>query len=283
MHRSGTSLIARLLRTVGGYYGTYLTENSEPKIFQRFNDYILSRIGYSWNTVDSNYDSTYLLNDSMTLRNILNNQNMLWKEFFQNFGHNGMEKKSFRKKPFSYLSLHELLLNKKFPTPTQTAPFWGWKDPRTTLTLTLWLKLFPKSRIIHVIRNGIDSALSLWRRCIEKGDGAPQCNDLIYCFDLWERYVEEGLKWRIFPNHRYHEVRYENILYDPRTYLSDLFSFIDVPLSETAALYESIDSTKLNCNHWEAYPELAEHAAKSRIFQELGYTVDIAGSRSFCK
>ncbi|MBW1793701.1 MAG: sulfotransferase [Deltaproteobacteria bacterium] len=66
-------------------------------------------------------------------------------------------------------------------------PFWGWKDPRTTLTLPLWLKLFPKARIIHVIRNGIDSALSLWRRCKKAGVGAPHCLDLNYCFDLLER------------------------------------------------------------------------------------------------
>ncbi len=36
--------------------------------------------------------------------------------------------------------------------PTPGAP-WGWKDPRTSLTLPLWLQVAPNARIIHVVRN----------------------------------------------------------------------------------------------------------------------------------
>src|SRR5213078_1316124 len=38
---------------------------------------------------------------------------------------------------------------------------WGWKDPRTVFTLPLWLQLFPKAKIINIVRNGVDVASSL--------------------------------------------------------------------------------------------------------------------------
>jgi hypothetical protein len=41
---------------------------------------------------------------------------------------------------------------------------WGWKEPRNTFTLPLWLDIFPKARIIHIYRNGIDVAKSLAKR-----------------------------------------------------------------------------------------------------------------------
>jgi hypothetical protein len=41
---------------------------------------------------------------------------------------------------------------------------WGWKDPRNSITLPVWLKLFPDARVIHIVRNGVDVAESLYRR-----------------------------------------------------------------------------------------------------------------------
>ncbi|MFB6261703.1 MAG: sulfotransferase, partial [Thiohalorhabdaceae bacterium] len=39
--------------------------------------------------------------------------------------------------------------------------YWGWKDPRNTFTLPLWLELFPEARVINVERHGVDVAESL--------------------------------------------------------------------------------------------------------------------------
>jgi hypothetical protein len=38
---------------------------------------------------------------------------------------------------------------------------WGWKDPRNTFLLPLWLTIFPEAKIVHIYRNGIDIAQSL--------------------------------------------------------------------------------------------------------------------------
>jgi hypothetical protein len=44
------------------------------------------------------------------------------------------------------------------------AGVWGWKDPRNTLTLPVWLRLFPDARVLHVHRDPEAAARSLHRR-----------------------------------------------------------------------------------------------------------------------
>ena len=43
---------------------------------------------------------------------------------------------------------------------------WGWKDPRTTITFPIWLQVFPKAKILHILRNGVDVAISIYRRSL---------------------------------------------------------------------------------------------------------------------
>src|SRR5699024_2516440 len=38
---------------------------------------------------------------------------------------------------------------------------WGWKDPRNVYTLPIWLRLFPKAKVIFIKRHGVDVAASL--------------------------------------------------------------------------------------------------------------------------
>lgn len=46
-------------------------------------------------------------------------------------------------------------------------PFWGWKEPRTCLFLDLWERLLPQARFLFLYRHPVDVALSLWRRNID--------------------------------------------------------------------------------------------------------------------
>lgn len=48
--------------------------------------------------------------------------------------------------------------------PKQPVSAWGWKDPRNSLTLPLWLALFPGARVLHVRRDPEAAARSLHRR-----------------------------------------------------------------------------------------------------------------------
>lgn len=45
---------------------------------------------------------------------------------------------------------------------------WGWKDPRTSLTLPAWLELFPTARVLHVRRAPEGAARSLVHRAAQE-------------------------------------------------------------------------------------------------------------------
>jgi hypothetical protein len=48
--------------------------------------------------------------------------------------------------------------------PLQTASAWGWKDPRTSLTLPFWRSAFGPLRTVVVVRNPLEVVTSLHRR-----------------------------------------------------------------------------------------------------------------------
>lgn len=59
------------------------------------------------------------------------------------------------------------------PLPPNYNGPWGWKDPRTSLTLPFWLALFPQARVVHVRRDPEAVADSLYRRAHEWQESAP--------------------------------------------------------------------------------------------------------------
>jgi hypothetical protein len=61
------------------------------------------------------------------------------------------------------------------------APFWGFKDPRTVLTLEMWREAVPDLRVVGTFRHPTSVALSL-----EKRHGGPRKKWL----DLWMLYNE---------------------------------------------------------------------------------------------
>lgn len=44
------------------------------------------------------------------------------------------------------------------------SPVWGWKDPRNTITLPVWLRLIPHLKVVACLRNPLDVARSLNKR-----------------------------------------------------------------------------------------------------------------------
>lgn len=63
-------------------------------------------------------------------------------------------------------------------------PLWGWKDPRSCLTLPFWQQLAPNLRYVVCLRNPVDVAASLERR-----DGMARADGIA----LWKRYVAAAL------------------------------------------------------------------------------------------
>lgn len=274
MHRSGTSMVTRILRQAGGYFGYRLDPNSEAIISLRLNHSFLSYANASWDFFPRGFRTEDLSRNFKVVLCLLSNKNLLWSHFFEFFGRADAEERLLRRHEYQLplLSVTEILnfRNQTHTMVNDAVPFWGWKDPRTTLTLSVWLKIFPDAKVVHVVRSGIDVALSLWRRCHECGEGAPRCLSLPYCFSLWGRYVEEGCKWRSLGEDRYIEVRYEDLLCDPIEGLKPLLSFIGVAPENALVLSKLVRSDRMARGSLKCVEEVVERAKGSKVFRDLG-------------
>lgn len=88
---------------------------------------------------------------------------------------------------------------------------WGWKDPRNTFTLNLWLKHFPKAKVIYVER-GVDAiAKSLQKRNVRPGEVYDKrLDDLNFNRALAEKYQQQASKYDKLGK-RFCSVSYEDL------------------------------------------------------------------------
>jgi hypothetical protein len=95
---------------------------------------------------------------------------------------------------------------------------WGWKDPRTSITLPFWTPLLPDARYVVCLRHPIEAARSL-----ETRDALPLWHGL----RLWLVYTASALL------HTAGQPRlllfYEDALADPAAALETLAAFLDRP------------------------------------------------------
>jgi hypothetical protein len=142
MHRSGTTMITHLLERLGLFMGWLLQENSEALFFVRRNEKLMQVCGGSW----EGPVGVERLMENGGMRRFLAEQllrDMSSVDFLSYLG------------PRRYLACRKVQ-NINFP--------WGWKDPRNSFLLPVWLDIFPRARVIHIFRNGIDVACSLQQR-----------------------------------------------------------------------------------------------------------------------
>jgi hypothetical protein len=136
MHRSGTSLLARILNLIGVDLGPDNVLTTEPVAdnpkgywehheITAISDAILKRHGGSWDEpppLPPGWETAAAIDD---LRH--HAQQLIEDQFGE-------------------------------------AQLWGWKDPRTCLTLPFWQQLLPDMRYIICLRNPVDVARSLEHR-----------------------------------------------------------------------------------------------------------------------
>ena len=133
---------------------------------------------------------------------------------------------------------------------------WGWKDPRNTFTLSIWLDIFPNAKIIHLHRAGMDVALSLrrrgrrelrlqrWYRSLPllhwirpKRGGfvhSLRCDHLDAGLTLWNEYMEQGNRHVAALKHRAFDVSFETLVREPLPTLTALADFCDLPTAKAA-------------------------------------------------
>jgi len=250
MARSGTSLIAGRLNRLGLFLGhNKIGDDEEATFFFRLNAIMLRRLHGEF---DNPAPMRYFLKDSnavaMTVRCL------------------EADVASYR--IISYLGLRQYL---KYRSLQGYDKSWGWKDPLNTITLPLWLKLFPGAKIIYIVRNGVDVAASLvdWhrkivakrerknqsvfkrlslRRNIELSGfkGAARCLFLEGSFSLWEEFVAQAEETLGQIDNARVTVKYENFLADPRSHLSDLCRFCGLETTSEKSMDEAAKSINVN-------------------------------------
>lgn len=229
MHRSGTSMITRMLERLGLLVGRDLEDNHESKFFIGCNRWLIGQSKGSW---------TF----PAATRWLAANDDLL--ELCADY----LRERLSSPATHSYLGWGAYLRGARLvaglPRP------WGWKDPRNTLTLPVWLRVFAAARVVHIYRNGVPVAASLrevarreldrsraqharrmrrgrYRRMLRSGrfSVSPRCLDLAGGFSLWEEYLETAFA-RLEPlGTRALTIRYEDCLADPAGTLARLADF----------------------------------------------------------
>ena len=191
MHRSGTSMIARLLNLCGLYLGDEAeliraAEDNpegfwENRNFVDLNDEILSKLNGAWDVPPKLRQGWETSPEVLPLKNQA-------QELVERFeGHK----------------------------------YWGWKDPRTSITLPFWQQLIPDLKVIVCMRNPLDVARSLARR----GYASE-----IFSFNLWQTYNQKLLE--SVPSNNRIITHYDSYFYDPKAELKRLLEFIGIPITE---------------------------------------------------
>jgi hypothetical protein len=221
MHRSGTSLLCRVLEQLGVFVGRKKERNHEATLFLQINDWLLREAGVTWDRPDGisalTGDAELVRLAAAHVKRVLDSNQLI--------GYLGWWR-SLR---------HRRVQSFDFP--------WGFKDPRTSLTLPVWLAAFPEARVLYIHRTGVDVANSLKVRSeailrdnLENdGPSLPlryrleprprisgnlamslRCLSLEGGFELWKEYCDAAEQTlNELPVSRCHTVGFEEFVRDP--------------------------------------------------------------------
>lgn len=229
--RSGTTLLTQILEKLGVYVGARRTPTFEALFFQGLNKWLLAQAGAN----EDNPEGFRYFLDDLSARTVMTN---------------AIRATLRSPAAISYLGARRYA---RYRSPAALDFPWGWKDPRNTYTLPVWLDLFPLARVIHITRHGVDVANSLktvhdrtiaaverhvtrWRRLYLLYLGvrtAPRRRRLVNtraasldsAFAIWEAYVSLGRQHVTALGPQAFEVRYEDLVEETASVLRDLADF----------------------------------------------------------
>ncbi len=269
MHRSGTSLLSRILDKMGIFMGSSLNIHHEAKYFLDINIWILSRLNSKWDNPPDNLDIDIKINQEIL---------------------NLIDHKLHSISRIKYLGVRNYL---KYKDIRDIDFYWGWKDPRNTFTIDFWLDFFPKAKIIHVYRNPIDVALSLKKReeafiaalknrnfikkvtfFYRKEYIAKELLNIENGIKLWERYISRIKRFEDYYNGKILHIKYEELLLNPYKILTEIASFINIKKSK-----ENLEKIVATIDNARSYNFLKNNELKqcyykikdNPLLKELGY------------
>ncbi len=110
---------------------------------------------------------------------------------------------------------------------------WGFKDPRTCVTLPLYREIFPNARLLHIVRGEADVAESIATNHVKKVAGVARLQDREHWRSLHRQHVarvrEYGPRWSVF-----YEFRYEDFCRHPVDVAREVFKQLELPVTQTA-------------------------------------------------
>jgi hypothetical protein len=275
MHRSGTSMISRMIEALGLFQGKEKDSNNEAFLFQHINDWLLRMSGGAW---DYPRPFGLLLENARVRADAV--------AFIR--------KRLASRHAISFFGRSSVI---NFKTPAAVHVPWGWKDPRNTFTLPLWLNIFPNARVIHVLRHGVDVAASLRERnekILSKALQSPdtkqiiiqnplyrlhhslvsslRCSSLEGGFSLWEEYLcEARTHVKALKDHAI-EFRYEDFLADPIKNLLALVEFCGLRANRESVVRIAEDALTSRAYAYRSKPDLEMFAASVEArLEEFGY------------
>lgn len=190
MHRSGTSLVTKLLHEAGVNMGEEREHNEESLPFLNVNEQVMKANGKTWLEPGSRFHPT-CPESAMSM-------------YVNHFKLN-LDKYSLFGRPRGSLIkiLHDVP--------------WGFKDPRTSFTLQMWLDLFPKAKVIHVVRNPRPVVASLMNRNKIEGEVYDaRLDNAQFCLDLWRQYVSTCMEQLAhIPDSNKLTIKYEELTQEP--------------------------------------------------------------------
>lgn len=151
----------------------------------------------------------------------------------------------------------------------QCKPRWAEKTPANILHLDYLFEAFPSAKVVHMIRDGRDVACSLRthpRHKVVNGQLVPRntWNPLDECIGKWVDAVRAGQAYR--GDERYMEMRYEELVAEPRSTLERLMQFLGEPWDEAMLQYDKVESTSRDVTKFPQNPE-ARRKVETRSVQ----------------
>lgn len=273
MHRSGTSLLGRLLEELGLFVGVKKDQNNEAIFFQRLNDWLLQQSGATWDR-PSGIEDLWKVEPALP-----------WTESY-------IKTLCASPRAVEFLGVRRFLAGgmKSLQEP------WGWKDPRNTFTLPMWLRIFPGAKVVYIERHGVDVAQSLRVRALKglqdsvekykryrplvflrpKLAGfadSPRCVSLEGGFALWSEYVDQARSVLTgLPEERVLRLRYEELLENPANHVrvSAEFCGLKASPSDLQRVITAVQAEKARSYLNDA--ELSEFATRHRDqLRQRGY------------
>lgn len=152
---------------------------------------------------------------------------------------------------------------------------WAEKTPRNISRIDVIFRHFPGARFVHVLRDGRDVAASLRthpRHRVVGGRLVPQ--------DTWKPIAGCARRWRddieasrpYWNDSRFHTVRYEELVLDPRGVLEPLMEFLGEPWDETMLEHAAVESPFRDATRFAQNPEAlaaVSHASLGRWQRDL--------------